>query len=151
MNENRRPAVFIDRDGTINEEMGYINHLSRFILLDGVCEALRLLNKKNYLAIVVTNQSGVARGYFSIELFHRITEYMNGLLKKGDAYLDATLFCPHHPDAVIPAYKMQCDCRKPKTGLLREALARFDIDMDRSYVIGDRCIDMEFASGCGLP
>ena len=133
----KRPAIFIDRDGTINEQMGYINHLSRFRIFPGVPEAIRLLNENNYLVIVVTNQSGVARGYFPIELVENIHEYMRVTLEKQGAEIDAVFFCPHYPRSRLKEYALECDCRKPKTGMIRQALDRFDIDLTQSYMIGD--------------
>ena len=146
----KRPAVFIDRDGTINEQMGYINHLSRFILLPGVAEAIRLLNKNNFLAIIVTNQSGVARGYFPIDLVHGLHAVLKASLKEERAVIDGIFFCPHHPGGVVPEYRRECDCRKPKTGLIDQALEAFDVDGSGSYVVGDRITDIEFAHNSNL-
>jgi len=151
MNDIRRSAIFLDRDGTINEEMGYINHPGRFVLLDGVCEAIKILNENNFLTIVVTNQSGVARGYFPLDLLHKVNERMKALLAEKGARLDAVYFCPHHPDAAIPEYRVKCDCRKPGTGLFRMAMEDFPIELEGSFVIGDRCLDMHFAHACGMP
>lgn len=146
----KRPAVFIDRDGTINEQMGYINHLSRFLILPGVPEAIRLLNKNNFLVIIVTNQSGVARGYFPIDLVHEVHAFLKMSLKKEDAIIDGIFFCPHYPRGVVPEYRSECDCRKPKTGLINQALESFEIDMSGSYVVGDRFTDMELAHRSNL-
>ncbi len=141
----KRPAIFIDRDGTINEQMGYINHLSRFHIFSGVPEAIRLLNENNFFVIIVTNQSGVARGYFPIELVENIHEYMRDTLEKQGAKIDAVFFCPHYPRSRLKEYALECDCRKPKTGMIRQALDRFDIDLAQSYMIGDHYTDLEFA------
>ncbi len=151
MSGEKRPAVFLDRDGTINEEMGYINHLGRFVLLDGVCEAIKALNDNNFLTIVVTNQSGVARGYFPLDLLYRVNEYMKELLAKKGARVDAVYFCPHHPDAAVPEYRLRCECRKPRSGLFNRAIEEFSIELEGSFVIGDRCVDMHFAHTCGIP
>ncbi len=141
----KRPAVFIDRDGTINEQMGYINHISRFVLLPGTAEAIRLLNKRQYLAIVISNQSGVGRGYFPIELVEEVHEHMRALLKKEDALIDRVFFCPHYPGGKVDEYGIECECRKPRTGLIQKACEEFDIDMTGSYVVGDRVSDIELA------
>ena len=109
----KRPAVFMDRDGTVNEQMGYINHLNRFVLLPGAAEAIRLLNDAGYLAIIVSNQSGVARGYFPVDLVHRVHEKMETLIKKEGATLDGIYFCPHYPKGKVAPYGTTCDCRKP--------------------------------------
>ena len=146
-----RPAVFIDRDGTINEQHGYINHISRFILLPGVGKAISLLNKNNHIVVVTSNQSGVARGYFPIELVKATHELMKKELAKDNAYLDKIYFCPHHPDGVLPEYRKECSCRKPDIGLVKKAISELDIDMERSYVIGDRWLDIEFAHNANLP
>ena len=135
----------MDRDGTINEQMGYINHLSRFILLPGVPEAIRVLNKNRFLAIIVSNQSGVARGYFPIDLVHAVHDSLKASLKEKGATIDGIFFCPHYPTRGIPEYAGECECRKPKTGLIEQAREAFDIDMSRSYVVGDRSSDIELA------
>lgn len=141
----QKPAVFIDRDGTLNEQMGYINHVSRFVLLPGTAEAIRLLNRHQYLAIIASNQSGVARGFFPIELVEEIHARMRALLGKEGAVVDGIFFCPHYERGIVPEYTIVCDCRKPKTGLINKACEAFDIDMANSYVIGDRYTDIELA------
>ncbi len=146
----KRPAIFMDRDGTVNEQMGYINHIRRFVLLPGSAEAISLLNQHGFLAIIVSNQSGVARGYFPIDLVYEVNDHMERLLRREGAVLDGILFCPHYPDGKVPEYSRSCDCRKPRTGLIEQACRQFAIDMPSSYVIGDRCSDMELASRSGL-
>ena len=146
----KRPAVFIDRDGTINEQMGYINHISRFVMFPWSAEAIRLLNTHQYLAIVVSNQSGVARGYYPIDLVEEVHNHMRLLLKKENAFVDAIFFCPHYPRGNVPEYSIECNCRKPRTGQIKAACEAFDIDMDNSYVVGDRYSDIELAIRSGL-
>jgi D-glycero-D-manno-heptose 1,7-bisphosphate phosphatase len=146
-----RPAVFLDRDGTINEQLGYINHISRFILLPGVSKAISLLKKNNHIVVVTSNQSGVARGYFPIELVKETNELMKRELAKDGAYVEGIYFCPHHPDGVLSEYSTECTCRKPDIGLIKKARSELDIDMERSYVIGDRWLDIEFAHNANLP
>ena len=147
----KKPAAFIDRDGTINEQMGYINHLSRFKIIPGVPEAIRLLNDLGFLVIVITNQSGIARGYYSIDLVRQIHDLLRKTLKKeANATIDAILFCPHHPQGSVPEYTMECDCRKPKTGLIKQACMDFEIDLTNSFVIGDMASDMELANKAGV-
>lgn len=146
----KKPAVFIDRDGTINEQLGYINHLSRFVILPGVSEAVRLLNKNNWWAIIVSNQGGVARGYYPMELVDEIHGFLKSSLKGQGAIIDGIFFCPHHPAGVVPEYSSGCGCRKPETGLIDKALEAFDIDMSNSYVVGDRHVDIELASRLNL-
>lgn len=147
----KRAAVFLDRDGTINEQMGYINHPSRFKILPGAAEAVRLLNELGYLSIIVSNQSGVARGYYPIDLVHEIHLHLEDRLKEqAGAIVDAILFCPHHPQGVVPEFSLDCRCRKPKTGLMDQACRDFHIDLGRSFMIGDTCTDMEFAHQGGV-
>ena len=141
----KKPAVFIDRDGTINEQRGYINHLSRFELLPGVIDAVKLLNKNNFFAIIVTNQSGVAFGYYPVSLVHQVHQLMTKSLEREGATIDGIFYCPHHPKGTVPEFTADCDCRKPKTGLVSLALEAFDIDMSNSYVVGDRYVDIELA------
>ncbi len=146
----KMPAVFMDRDGTINEQRGYINHVSRFVLVPGTAEAIRLLNRHRYLAIIVSNQSGVARGYFPLQLVEDVHSHMRELLKKENAVIDGIFFCPHYRTGVVSEYTADCDCRKPRTGLIKSACETFDIDMTNSYVIGDRCTDIELAERSNL-
>ena len=146
----KKPAVFLDRDGTINEQMGYINHLSRFVILPGVPEAIRLLNENGFLVIIVSNQSGVARGYFPIELVHEVHALLTGALEEEGAGIDGFFFCPHHPRGDVAGYRSSCDCRKPGTGLIDQARNTYDIDMSGSYVVGDRYLDMELAHRVNL-
>ncbi len=141
----KQPAVFIDRDGTVNEQMGYINHISRFVMLPCAAEAIKLLNHHQYLAIIVSNQSGVARGYYPIELVDEVHSHMKALLKKEGAFVDGIFFCPHYAKGNVPEYSLECNCRKPKIGLIEKACETFDIDMANSFVIGDRNSDIEMA------
>lgn len=142
-------AVFLDRDGTINEEMGYINHLERFKLLPRVGPAIRLLNQHEIKVVVITNQSGVARGYFSESLVHLVHQKMQDLLMREGAYLDGIYYCPHHPDAGELPYRQKCRCRKPAPGLVEKAVRELDLDCGQSYLIGDRGNDIEFSHQIG--
>ena len=142
-------AVFLDRDGTLNEEVGYVNHLDRFILLPKVGEAIRLLNQHGFKTVVITNQSGVARGYFTESLIHQVHRRMEDLLRREGAYLDGIYYCPHHPDVGEPPYRQKCRCRKPDVGLVDQAVKDLDIDCSKSYGIGDRGVDLEFAHRVG--
>jgi D-glycero-D-manno-heptose 1,7-bisphosphate phosphatase len=144
-----RPAVFLDRDGTINEQMGYINHISRFQLLPGVAEAIRRLNEADIPVVVVTNQSGLARGYFPEELLVAVHEKMERLLAEQGAHVDGIYICPHHPEAKNEKYRLACNCRKPGTGLLVRAAEEKDLDLARSFVVGDRWSDLKSAVTCG--
>lgn len=142
-------AVFLDRDGTINEEVGYVNHIDRLILLPRVAQAIRLLNETGFKAIVITNQAGVARGYFRESLVHEIHRKIQESLAKEGAHLDGIYYCPHHPDVGSPPYRQKCRCRKPDTGMVEEAVKQFQIDCSKSYMVGDRGSDIEFAHKIG--
>ncbi len=144
------PAVFLDRDGTINEEMGYINHLDRFIILPKVGEAIKLLNTHNFRVIVTSNQAGVAMGYFPEGFVKELHRYLKDRLAKEGAYLDAIYYCPHHPRAKVASYRMDCPFRKPRIGMILKAKEEFDLDLSKCYVVGDKFTDIEFANNAGL-
>lgn len=144
-----RPAVFLDRDGTINEQMGYINHISRFQLLPGVGAAMARLNAQGLPVVVVSNQSGLARGYFPAALLEAVHEKMHRELAEAGAHIDGLYLCPHHPEAKEACYRLACDCRKPKTGLLERAARDMGLDLARSYVIGDRWSDLRCGAAVG--
>lgn len=145
----KKSAVFLDRDGTINEQMGYINHLSRFHLLPGVADAIRELNDRSIPVFVVTNQSGLARGYFPERVLDAVHGAMAERLQAEGARLDGVYVCPHHPEAKEERYRLDCLCRKPKPGLFLQAAADHDLDLTRSYVVGDRWSDLKAAAACG--
>jgi len=146
----KRRAVFIDRDGTISEEIGYVNHPSRYRVFAYAAEAIKLLNEAGWLAILVTNQAGVARGYFTEDVIGAVHNLLAQELARGGARLDAIYYCPHHPSVGEPPYRFDCDCRKPKPGLIRRAVAEFNIDLAGSWMIGDRYSDTELARNAGL-
>jgi D-glycero-D-manno-heptose 1,7-bisphosphate phosphatase len=143
-------AVFIDRDGTLSEEVGYINHASRFHLFPYAASAVKHLNENDWLAIVITNQAGVARGYFSEEVIQTVHEQMTKDLESDGARLDAIFYCAHHPSVGEPPYRFDCDCRKPKPGLVSRAAQEFDIDLSESWMVGDRYSDVELARNAGV-
>jgi D-glycero-D-manno-heptose 1,7-bisphosphate phosphatase len=140
-------AVFLDRDGTINEEMGYINHLDRFVLLPAAAAAVRRINAGGLKAVVVTNQSGAARGYFPVAFIDRVHEKMRRLLSEEGAILDGIYTCLHGAQSGEP--EAGCDCRKPRPGLLLRAARDLNLDLVRSYVVGDRFQDVEMARRAG--
>lgn len=144
-----RPAVFLDRDGTINEQMGYVNHLSRFQLLPGVARAIRSLNEAGLPVVVVTNQSGLARGYFPESLLDQVHAELHRLLAREGAHLDGLYICPHHPEAREERFRLDCDCRKPRPGLLERAAAELGLDLGRSYMVGDRWSDLRCGAAVG--
>ena len=138
---NKQKAIFLDRDGTINKYVGFLRDIYDFELLPGVAEAIRKINESGYLAIVITNQPVIARGEVTWEQLEEIHNKMETLLGKEGAYLDAIYFCPHHPDkgfeGEIPELKIDCDCRKPKPGLIYKAAEEFNIDLSQSWMVGD--------------
>ena len=141
----KRRAVFMDRDGTISEEVGYVNHPSRYRVFPYSAEAVRLLNEAGWLAILVTNQAGVARGYFTEDVITAVHGVLTGELEKQGARLDAIYYCAHHPTVGDEPYRFDCDCRKPKPGLIERAAREFEIDLAQSWMIGDRYSDIELA------
>ncbi len=144
-----RPAIFIDRDGTLSHEVGYLNHPSRYRLYPFAVDAVRLINRSGYLAVLVTNQAGVARGYFAEPMIDKVHAQIRTAMARGDARLDGIYYCPHHPSVGQPPYRLDCDCRKPKPGLILRAQADLDIDLGASYVIGDRPSDLTLAWNVG--
>ena len=144
-----RPAIFIDRDGTISDEIGYVNHASRFRVFPWAVDAIRLVNRSGRLAVMVTNQAGVARGYFPERVVQDVHARLLDTLAQGDARLDGLYYCPHHPQAGEAPYRQDCDCRKPKPGLLHRAAADLGIDLASSWVIGDRLGDLQVAWAVG--
>ena len=145
----RRPAVFIDRDGTLTEEVGYVNHLSRLRLLPRAAAAVRRLNEAGIAAVVATNQAGIARGYFSEDLMHAVHARLHDLLKEGGAHLDGLYVCPHHPTEGAPPFRSECECRKPKPGLLLRAARDLDLDLAASTMVGDKASDLLVAPAVG--
>jgi D-glycero-D-manno-heptose 1,7-bisphosphate phosphatase len=139
----KKIGVFLDRDGTINEEMGYINHLSRFVLLPRTAAAIKRLNDAGVKVVVVTNQSGGARGYFPVSLVEEVHARMQNLLAAEGAHLDGLYTCTHGPQE-------GCACRKPQPGLILQAARELDIDLSRSYVVGDRYKDMQTGAHAGV-
>ena len=143
-------AVFLDRDGTINEEVGYLDSLDKLKIIPGAYEAIRLINESGMKAVVISNQAGVARGFFT-EDFVKIThEHLQAALRQKGAYIDNFYYCPHHPTDGIDPYRKDCNCRKPAPGMLLQAAHDLDIDLTRSYLVGDRFRDMEAANKVGV-
>jgi D,D-heptose 1,7-bisphosphate phosphatase len=150
---NKQRAVFIDRDGTINKYVGFLTDIEDFELIDGVTDAIKKINSSGYLAIVVTNQPVVARGEVSFSELDQIHNKMETLLGKEGAYLDAIYYCPHHPhkgyEGEVEELKIDCECRKPKPGMLLKAAGDFNIDLTRSWMIGDGENDIKAGNAAG--
>jgi D-glycero-D-manno-heptose 1,7-bisphosphate phosphatase len=146
----KRRAVFMDRDGTISEEIGYVNHPSRYRVFPYSAEAVRLLNEAGWLAVLVTNQAGVARGYFTEEMIGSVHNILRAEMERGGARLDAIYYCAHHPSVGQSPYRVDCDCRKPKPGLIHRAAEELEIDLGQSWMVGDRYSDIELARNAGV-
>jgi D-glycero-D-manno-heptose 1,7-bisphosphate phosphatase len=144
-----RPAAFIDRDGTLTHEVGYVNHPKRLQLLPRSAEAIRRLNGAGIAAVVVTNQAGVARGYFSPDVLEATNAELVAQLKQAGASLDGVYVCTHHPTEGQPPFRASCDCRKPKPGLMLRAATELGLDLRASTVIGDRPSDLQSAQAIG--
>ena len=149
----KQKAIFLDRDGTLNKYKGFITQADDIELIEGVAEAVKLINKSGYLAIIITNQPVVARGECTCNEIEIIHNRLEGLLGKKGAYIDAVYYCPHHPDrgfaGEVEELKFECECRKPKPGLIYKAANDFNIDISESYMFGDNSIDIETGINAG--
>lgn len=144
-------AVFLDRDGVINVDVAYCGHAKDFTLIDGVLQAARTYCDAGYLLVVVTNQSGIARGYYTEEDFSVLSSYMKDLFAKAHAPIAGVYFCPHHPDAKLSQYRQNCSCRKPAPGMILQAANDLHIDLTQSILFGDKRSDMQAAYAAGIP
>ncbi|QLB12363.1 D-alpha,beta-D-heptose 1,7-bisphosphate phosphatase [Bisgaardia hudsonensis] len=142
-------AIFLDRDGTINIDYGYVHQIDQFQFIDGCIESLKELKELGYLLILVTNQSGIARGYFSEAQFLQLTEWMDWSLADRGVDLDGIYYCPHHING-IGEFKVDCNCRKPKTGMFEQAISDFNIDPSISFMVGDKKEDMQAGINAGI-
>jgi histidinol-phosphate phosphatase family protein len=135
-------AVFLDRDGTMNQDVPYCRRPEDFELFPNTARAIKRLNESGYKVIIITNQSGVARGYFTEETLARIHQKMRDQLAEGDAHIDGIYYCPHHPDD-------NCDCRKPKPKMVLQAVQEHDVDLKRSFMVGDKALDIQLGQNVG--
>ena len=143
-------VVFLDRDGVINADIGYLWRREDFVWIPGAPAAIRLFNERGRPVVVVTNQSGVARGYYSEQDVESLHRWMNAELNRQGARIDAFYFCPHHPDGAIPEYTRVCDCRKPQPGMLLQAMEDWRADPAESFLIGDKESDVAAAAAAGI-
>jgi D-glycero-D-manno-heptose 1,7-bisphosphate phosphatase len=143
-------AAFIDRDGVINEDRAYVHRTAEFEFIRGSIDALRLLRAAGFLLVVVTNQSGIARGLFTEADYHALDAYMRERLSLAGVSLDSVQYCPHLPDAPVAQYRLDCDCRKPRAGMIRAAAGQLHIDLGQSILIGDRKADVEAGRAAGV-
>lgn len=152
--KNRQRAIFLDRDGTMNVSKGFISNADDLELIPGTIEAVKAINKSGALAIVITNQPVIARGECSFEELHNIHNKLKTLLGEKGAFVDDIFYCPHHPDkgfeGEVPELKFDCECRKPKTGMIDEAVDKYNIDLSKSYMVGDSTMDLELARNAGV-
>ncbi len=146
----KNKAVFLDRDGVINEDFGYVHKIENFHIYPEVFPALRKLQEAGYKLLVVTNQSGIAVGYYTEGDFLKLTEYMLKVFEKEGIKIDKVYYCPHHPEGIIPELTMKCDCRKPESGMIRQGIQEFNIDPSASFLIGDKETDIKAAHKEGI-
>ena len=146
----KQPAVFLDRDGTVCEEVGYLREVKDLQLIPGSAQAIRKIRQAGWKVVIISNQSGVARGYLTEETVQTIHAALQEMLQKEEAEIDGIYYCPHHPKG-NPPYNMQCDCRKPKAGMLKQATKDLDLDLNRSIVIGDKLSDVQTAQRLNIP
>ena len=145
-----RPVVFLDRDGTLNEEIGYIHDVAMLNLINGAAESVKKLNQADVATVLVSNQTGAARGFYGEEHIEKLNDRLLNLLETKGAKLDAWYYCPHLETGKVPELSIACNCRKPKPGLVERAFAdNPDLDKSRSYVVGDKASDIELAKNCG--
>ena len=149
----KQKAIFLDRDGTINKLVGYLTNKDDFELIDGVIDAIRKINRSEYLCIVITNQPIIARGDSTVDNLEEIHKRMETILGREGVFIHELYYCPHHPDkgfpGEVPELKIDCECRKPKIGMLTEASKDFNIDLSKSFVIGDSTSDIMMAKNAG--
>lgn len=146
----KNTAVFLDRDGTINEEVGYLDSLEKFRIISCAYEAIRLINESGMKAVVISNQAGVAKGLFTENFVKKINKRLQTALRRRGAYIDNFYYCPHHPTEGAKPYRQVCDCRKPAPGMFLQAAQDLNIDLKRSYLVGDRFNDMEAGKKLGV-
>jgi D-glycero-D-manno-heptose 1,7-bisphosphate phosphatase len=145
-------AVFFDRDGVLDVDTGYISRPEEIRWIPGALDTLALLKRKGYLVFVVTNQSGIARGYFTVETMNHLHAFMEKEIEAAGGAIDHIYFCPHHPTkGVIPELTIRCSCRKPQPGLILQAFRDYDVDKEHSFLVGDRMSDVDAALGAGIP
>jgi len=142
-------AVFLDRDGTINEDVNYLNHPDQIELISGSAEGIKLLSENGFIVVVITNQSGVARGIIEEEKLPLIKDRFCRLLEEKGAKIDGYYYCPHYLKGKVEKYAVKCDCRKPAPGMLKQAAEDLDIDLKGSYVVGDKVCDIELGKNVG--
>ena len=145
-----KPAIFFDRDGVLNVDVGYLYKIEDFQWIDGAVETIKHFNDKGYYVFVITNQSGVARGYYKEEDVTKLHQWMNQELARYGAHIDEFFYCPHHIKGIVPEYSFDCECRKPKIGMIKEALEKYNRNLKESLLIGDKDSDIKCAENAGI-
>jgi D-glycero-D-manno-heptose 1,7-bisphosphate phosphatase len=145
-----RPAVFLDRDGTLSEERGFIDRLELLEIFPWTSDAIRLLNRAGFAVVVVTNQSAIGRGIIDLAFLQSVHDTFDRHLAKSGARVDRYYHCPHHPDAPLPEYRTVCRCRKPGPGMIEQAAGELGLDLTRSFMVGDRPIDVACGHAAGV-
>jgi D-glycero-D-manno-heptose 1,7-bisphosphate phosphatase len=144
-----RPAVFLDRDGTVLEEAGYLDRLERLVFFPFAIDAIRLLNRGGFAVVVITNQSGIGRGMYAEEFVIRAHQVVEARVMEGGGHIDGFYYCPHHPTAEIEKYRRDCECRKPGPGMMKQAASDLDLDLSGSFTIGDKWTDVQAGAAAG--
>lgn len=147
---NGRKTVFLDRDGTINVEKNYLYKVEEFEFIYGAIEAIKLFNENGFYVVVISNQAGIARGFYTPNDVHILHDFIQRELRKHNALIDAFFYCPHHPEGAVEIYRQNCNCRKPNTGMIELAEAKFSIDRNNSFIIGDLWSDIKLAENAGM-
>lgn len=145
-----KKAVFLDKDGVITVDQNYDQSIESFKFIEKNIEAFRLIKEKGYLIFVISNQSGIARGYYSAEDFEKLMKYIEEELSKENVCWDKYYYCPHHPEGKVSKYKMVCNCRKPQPGMILQAQKEFDVDLSQSIMVGDRLSDLQAGKNAGI-
>ena len=143
-------AVFLDRDGTINKDVGYLHEKEKFEYIEGAVEGLKALQDMGYILVIVTNQSGIARGLFTEDDYLEFQSWIEDDLRSKGITIVGSYYCPHHPEAIVSKYRVKCECRKPKTGLFWKAASELNIDMDNSFAVGDKMRDLAIVNESGV-
>jgi D-glycero-D-manno-heptose 1,7-bisphosphate phosphatase len=146
----KRKALFLDRDGVVNFDSGYVHEPSECVFMDSIFDVVRRANHGGYAVVLVTNQAGIGRGYFSVDQFQAFTQWMLAEFEQRDARIDRVYFCPHHPEFGLGQYLLTCNCRKPQPGMLIQARDDLELDMQASLMVGDKRSDLEAAAGAGV-
>ena len=144
------PAIFLDRDGVINQERGYVHKIDEFHFIDGVFDACREMSKAGYRLIIITNQAGIARGYYTEDEFHHLTKWMLDEFRQHGVEIDDVYYCPHHPVHGVGKYRRDCDCRKPAPGMILRAAKEHSLDLRHSILVGDKATDIEAGRAAGI-